>query len=301
VKRLLLTGAAGFLGRHCLPLLTDQYEVHCTTTGRGPASQGRSVWHKVDLLQSEQVVALVSDVRPSHLLHLAWITEPNTYWISEANLIWLQRSIDLIRAFRSNGGLRAVIAGTCAEYEWIQNPLSEYSTPIRPSTLYGATKAALGLVFEAFCRQQGLSGAWGRVFFLYGPGEHPSRLVPSVAQALLGSKHAPCTVGKQKRDFLYVQDAARAFAMLLASDVTGSVNIASGVGLPVRDLVGALAAQLGRPDLVQFGALPDRDEPSMIVADTSRLRGELGWHPEFTLENGIQESVEWWRRQRGSE
>ena len=101
------------------------------------------------------------------------------------------------------------MAGTCAEYEWeARGRFVEGQTPLVPQTLYGAAKHGLGVVAQAYARQEGLSLAWGRIFFTFGPGEAAGRLVPSVARALLRGEEAPVTQGAQIRDFLAVDELA---------------------------------------------------------------------------------------------
>ena len=148
------------------------------------------------------------------------------------------------------------VAGTCAEYDWTQGLCQEGVTPERPTTLYGVCKKAMHDITMAFAAREGFSAAWGRVFFLYGPGEYKERLVPSVVRALLEGREAQCTHGKQVRDFLHVEDVARAFVSILASDVTGAVNIGSGEPLALRDLVMTVAKAVGREDLVRLGVPP---------------------------------------------
>jgi nucleoside-diphosphate-sugar epimerase len=141
----------------------------------------------------------------------------------------------------------------------------------------------------------GVQTAWGRVFFPYGPAEPPTRLVPSAIRALLHGEPAPCSEGRQVRDFIYVEDVARAFVLLLASSVTGPVNIASGVDVAIGDVVTAIGRLIGRPELLQIGALPMRDfEPREITADISIL-ASLGFMPAYTLEQGLQRAIDWWK------
>jgi nucleoside-diphosphate-sugar epimerase len=147
----------------------------------------------------------------------------------------------------------------------------------------------------AFANQASLSAAWGRIFFLYGPHEHPSRLVASVIRALLRGEPAPCSHGNQIRDWLYVQDVADAFVALLNSDVTEPVNIASGQPVSIRDVVYRIAGHLGREDLIRLGAVPTlANEPPFLLADIRRLREQVGWRPKFTLETGLAQTIEWW-------
>jgi nucleoside-diphosphate-sugar epimerase len=151
-------------------------------------------------------------------------------------------------------------------------------------------------ILAAWGKLQKLSWAWGRVFFLYGPGEHPDRLVAYVIRSLLGGRPARCASGKPVRDFMHVQDVAGAFVSLLDSEVQGPVNIASGQGVPLCDMVRRIADIQGKPNLVELGAIPDRpDEPASLVADVRRLRDEVGFAPTFTLDDGLAQTIQWWR------
>jgi nucleoside-diphosphate-sugar epimerase len=135
------------------------------------------------------------------------------------------------------------------------------------------------------------------VFFLYGPGEHPDRLVSSVARRLLAGAEAPTTEGTQVRDFMHVADVAGAFAALVDSDVTGPVNIGSGRPVTVRAVVDEVARAAGRPELVRFGALPQRaGEPPELVADVGRLRDEVRFRPRYDLGSGIKDTVNYWKK-----
>lgn len=297
MKRVLLTGATGFIGRHCLPLLSAKgYGVHAVTSKMPPDNVSGVQWHQADLLSSEQVSALIARVEPTHLLHLAWFVVPGNYWTSLENLRWVQASLDLLQAFALHGGQRVVMAGTCAEYDWKYGYCSERITPLRPATLYGICKHSLQIMLDAFARQTGLSAAWGRIFFVYGPHEHPDRLVSSVIRSLLQGEPARCSPGNQIRDYLYVQEVADAFVALLESDVSGPVNIASGRPVALKDVIYKIAERLGRRDLIQLGALPtSASEPRLLVADVSRLSDEVGWSPKYDLDRGLEQTIGWWK------
>lgn len=295
-KRVLVTGAGGFIGKHCLPILIAKgFDVHAADVFSNENRQEYS-WHQVDLLDKKQCDELLALIRPTHLLHFAWYAKPGEYWSSLENIRWLEGSLHLLQAFHQNGGQRVVMAGTCAEYDWRYGYCSEYVTPLSPLTLYGVCKNALQHVLSEFSRVTGLSSAWGRVFFLYGPHEHPNRLVSSVILNLLGNKTAPCSHGGQIRDFLFVEDVASAFVSLLSSHVNGPVNIASGRPVTLREVVLAAADCLGAHERVEFGALPSPDdEPPLIVGDIRRLTDEVGWRPIHDLADGILKTVCFWQ------
>lgn len=290
MSRVLLTGGTGFVGRQAIdPLLAAGHEVHAVSRSEGGGGRGVT-WHRADLLDGAEVVA---EVEPELLLHFAWYAEHGSFWTAPENVRWVEASLRLLRAFAAAGGRRAVMAGTCAEYDW-GVPVHAYAedAPVRPATLYGAAKHALHAVAAAYAEQVGLELAWGRIFFLYGPGEAPGRLVPAVARAVLAGEVAETTAGTQVRDLLHVAEVAAAFAALVDSDVTGPVNVASGEPHELREVIQLVAQLAGRPDLVRLGARPMREgEPERIVADVARLRDEVGFQPRTGLHEGLARTV----------
>lgn len=298
MKRVLVTGATGFIGRSTLrPLREQGYDVHAVAraTRTAPAD---TTWHAADLLEPGQAERVIAAIRPTHLLHLAWEARPGVYWTSPENVRWVEATLALLRAFAGAGGTRAVLAGTSAEYDWSHGFCSEHVTPRRPVTLYGIAKDATHRVTAAAAEEAGVSLAWGRVFFLYGPHEHPDRLVASVARALVEGRSAPVSSGSQIRDFMHVDDVGGAFCALLGSDLTGPVNVATGDPVRIRDVVAVLAELAGRRDLLRLGELPDRPgDPPLLVADARRLREDVGFVPRYSLADGLAQTLEWWRSQ----
>jgi nucleoside-diphosphate-sugar epimerase len=295
LNRVLVTGASGFVGRNALtPLLEQGFDVHAVA--RTPLDVADVAWHAADLLEPTSLDALVDEVRPSHLLHLAWYAVHRDYWTSPENERWVSASTQLLRRFGAAGGTRAVIAGTCAEYDWSYGICIERETPLAPASAYGVAKDTLRRGAEALATEGGFSLAWGRIFFLYGPHEQPERLVPSVTRALLAGDPAPPTHRDLVRDFLHVHDAGAAFAALLGSSVEGPVNVGSGTGTRIRDVVHAVAHAAARPELVRDGPAPSSPPgaPS-VVADIRRLEREVGWRPSLSLAAGIEQTVGWWR------
>lgn len=303
MKRVLITGATGFIGRHCLSELSNRgYEVHAVFSRKPESDLPCECWHQADLLDFEQIPALVAKVQPSHLLHLAWFTAPGRYWTSPENLRWIQSSLSLLQTFVRHGGSRVVMAGTCAEYDWRYGFCSESLTPLNPASLYGVCKLSLGRMLASFASEAELSAAWGRIFFVYGPYEHPDRLVPSVIRALLRGRLAECSSADEIRDFLYVEDAAQAIVALLDCNVKGSVNIASGIPVSLKMLVLQIGEQLGRRNLIRLGtASASSRDSSMLVADVRRLTYEVGWLPSHDLTAGLDRTIEWWKARISSE
>ncbi len=302
---MLVTGAGGFIGRHSIAALQARgFEVHAVYSPRHTGATAADMAHHADLLQSGAAAALLERIRPTHLLHLAWITTPGVYWTSAANQAWLDASRSLLEEFLERGGERIVMAGSCAEYDWsVGGVCRETATPLADAggaavPAYAAAKLALQRVLAASLGRAGASGAWGRVFFQYGPGEHPERLVPYVIRQLLMAQPALCSPGTQVRSFLHVADVGAAFAALIGSSIEGVVNIGGAEPVRVADLIKQVATRLERPDLVHLGARPAAaNEPAELLPDLSRLHGELGWRPRHSLATGLDDTIAWWRRE----
>ena len=289
-KKVLVTGARGFLGRHCLPgLAAKGYEIHAVSSA-AHAGAG-AAWHRCNLLDADAVETLLADVRPTHLLHLAWIAQPGVFWTSRENLSWLAAGVRLADAFYTAGGTRAVGAGSCAEYAQTSADCVEDETPIAPDTLYGDAKAAMHFALRAAARGRG-SWAWARLFFPYGPGEPPGRFIPSVIDGLLRRVPVACTHGMQVRDFIYVEDAAEACVALLEGEASGAYNVGSGAGTSLGAVGGLAVGVLGNPELLRFGERPaPAYDPARIVASVGKIRREHGWTPRVTLADGIRRTI----------
>jgi nucleoside-diphosphate-sugar epimerase len=301
MARVLVTGASGFVGRQAVPILVARgHEVIAVGRPDAEMAPPEGVRFAIcDLLREGSAAELIATCRPSHLLHLAWNVTPGRFWTDPDNLDWVSTSLRLFRAFAEQGGQRFVGIGSCAEYDWSHDFLRENETPLKPQTLYATAKVAFSSLIQHVAPQLGVSVGWGRVFFLYGPGEKRGRLVSDVFLSLLEGQPALVSHGRQQRDFMHVEDVAGAFVALLESPVTGGVNIATGDCRPLADIVSAIAEQTGRPDLLRLGALPARpDDPPRLAADVRRLRQEVGFQPRFDLAAGIADTHRWWLAQQ---
>jgi nucleoside-diphosphate-sugar epimerase len=297
MKKVLITGATGFIGRQAIPpLLEKGYEIHAVSSQRSPIQLDGVTWHLVNLFDYKAVEEMIDLIRPSHLLHFAWIASPGVCWNSTDNLSWVEASLHLIRTFASNGGKRVMVSGTCAEYDWNQSVYSESVSVFRSATLYGTCKRSLYQILETFSQRVHLSFCWGYIFHLLGPYENPNRFVPSIIRGLLLQKEVACSHGTQLRDFLDVRDVADAFAYLLDTDIQGGVNIGSGNGITLKDITKKISAVIGNEHLLKFGAfIPPAAEPSELIPDTTRLNHEAGWEPKIPLNESLEEAIKWWK------
>lgn len=296
-ERVLITGGSGFVGRHCLPLI-DPNRFEVVAVGKEALSlsmaERKFQIHGLDLFDGEAIRLLLKEYRPKYLLHLAWEATPGSYWTSPLNHDWVEASFFLHEEFLKNGGERSVFAGTVAEYDWTQaSPFSEDSSSLNPATLYGQCKLEL---FRRLMKTKRGSFAWARLFYLYGPYEVPGRLVSGAFHCLYQGESFPSTDGAQIRDYLHVEDAARALLAILLSNATGAFNIGSGDRISVRQILEVIGRVTGRSDLIEFGKILQRpNDPPEIVADVTRLKNELKWRPRYSLEEGLTATSAWWK------
>ena len=300
--KVLVTGAAGFIGSHLTRRIACEGDSVWAVTSPGePTDRLADILERVsirpaDLRDRRAVQDLVSTVRPDCAVHLAWYVTPGKFWTASENLDCVAMSLTLAEALAHAGCKKLVGVGTCFEYDSDYGFLSEDVTPCRPGSLYGTCKNATRQILDAYCRKTAMPFAWARIFHLYGPAEPEVRLVPAVILALLNGQVAKCTHGEQIRDFLHVEDVAAALWAIAKSELCGTVNVGSGQPVKVRKIVETIAQYLRREKDVAFGALPaDPQEPPLLLADVRKLAKEVGWGPALTLEEGVAKTCEWWR------
>lgn len=284
--KVLVTGGSGFVGRACAEFLRARRADVIAPPSRD-----------LNLLDNTAVRRFLDRSRPTHLLHAAWRPVRGDIMVSPENVIWQQASLSLLQAFHAAGGRRAAFVGSCAEYDWSHGTCRTGITPLNPASAYGKAKNALRIAACSYAMAAGLSLVWPRVFFVYGPREHESRLSAYVLNSLLRGQPAELTHGEQIRDYLYIRDVAEGVVAALFSGIEGEIDIASGQRYTLRNIVTEIAKQVGRQDLLRLGARPaPAHDVQSVVSDTSHARAHLNWIPRTSLDAGVAELVTWGRK-----
>lgn len=299
--RLLVTGAAGFVGSHVVRCALDRgWDVHGIVRQNSDLHRlgdtiGAIHLVRCDLDDRAGLADVLSETMLDACVHCAWFAEPGRYLGAQENIASLMNSLTLLQLTAAKGCRRFVGVGSCFEYSPRFGYFAE-DTPTETTSLYAAAKTAAATVLDPLGTALGVKTTWARLFLQYGPGEDVRRLVPGVIRSLLAGEPVQTTPGEQMRDFLHITDVARALVEVTASDMTGVVNIGSGQPVSVRHVVETLAHQLERPQLLNIGALPYRaGEPMFICANNTRLMRETGWRPLFTLSSGLADTINWWK------
>lgn len=293
--RLLITGANGFIGAACVR----------AALARGHAVAGLKrpgrPW-PADLPPSDRLHWLegtlaappwpaIEAFRPEVCLHAAWLATPGVYLESPLNEVLFRESLAFLEQLALRGTRHLVGVGTCIEYRITHAPLSEVSTPVAPTTPYARAKNALREALEARAREAGWRFAWGRVFYPYGPGEHPARLCTSLFQQLRRGQPVTLKTPHSRKDYIFITDLAEAILRTLESGIEGAINWGTGEGVTVLEIARTAASLVGRPDLLRWDESVPPDPLDHVVADATRLR-QLGWRPRVSLHEGLVRLLE---------
>jgi len=310
----LVTGASGFIGRWVARHLTAA-GADLTLAVRNPAAmhdvardygiQGRVT--ELGLESAGEVFRVVNRVRPAITFNLAGYgvdrAERDPEVSHRVNILavgWLAEAVEAVDV-PVTLPQRLIHVGSALEYGDVGGNLDE-TQPGQPSTMYGRDKLAGTETLRRRAAEQGLGGLTARLFTVYGPGEHPGRLLPSLITAAMEGRDVPLSAGMQLRDFTYVGDVAEGLLRLgLSPAAPGSVlNLATGRLQTVRAFVEIAASVLEIPrHHLRFGALPVRDDEIVHERVTiERLRAALTWHPSTPVADGVRATWEFERERR---
>ena len=267
----LLTGASGFVGRQVLRALGDQCALVRIVVRDEKQREFDDLACVESLVLSPDIFAEDADWwfkvcrGVDIVIHVAWYAEPCRYLQSAKNFDCLVGTLQMAKGAVQAGVRRFIGVGTCFEYELSLGILSAES-PLQPLTPYAGSKAAVFMALSQCLPQQGVEFAWCRLFYLYGEGEDPRRLVPYLRSKFAAGQPAKLTSGKQIRDFLDVREAGHMIAEIALGHQQGPINICSGIPITVRQLAERIANEYGRRDLLEFGARPDNliDPPCVV-------------------------------------
>ncbi|MCB0218485.1 MAG: NAD-dependent epimerase/dehydratase family protein [Chrysiogenetes bacterium] len=306
-KRVLVTGAAGFVGRHLIERLRELGSVVCALDRPGtrfPAEWEGVQCEGIDLSKPTLTTKAIKDFAPEIILHLAAMIDVARAWdnLRKAMTANIVTSVNVLEAAGAlEPAPRVVLLGTSEEYGDQIAPFNE-KMQVRPVSPYSWSKTAITHLAGMAWRTFGLPTVVLRPFLVYGPSQPPGLLLPSLIRALLAGEEFEMTAGEQSRDFVHVHDVVDAILRAgLAERAVGEIiNVCSGREVQVREVALMIARELQAEELLKLGALPYRKGEAMrFVGDPHRARTLLGFSAETRLEDGIAQTIAWYRVQAG--
>ena len=282
MKKILVTGATGFIGNYVAADLLDRgFSVIASSANEEKARQAtwfsRSVFVPFDFRSFEPAVNYFDFFhRPDRMIHLAWEGLPNyksSFHIEEN----LPRHKDLLGNLIKNGLSDLTITGTCLEYGMQEGRLRE-DMPALPSNPYARAKNELRKFLEDLQQQHPFLFKWVRLFYLYGKGQNPNSLVSQLEKAISnGDKVFNMSGGEQVRDYLPVEQAAEYVVKIALQDkVNGVINCCSGEPVSVKDFVKKYLDKINKDISLNLGHYPYTDyEPMQFWGDNNKLKSIL--------------------------
>jgi nucleoside-diphosphate-sugar epimerase len=306
---ILITGATGFIGRNLLKaILEKKWNPYILLSSFDNAQNLKGI--SLDHIISSQAVfegnfrTLNGETIPSFdaIINLAASGVVSNVDLDElvgGNIIYTAKVLEFSRKI---GTKKFIHIGSCSEYAVCpEQTLISENHPIAPFTMYGATKAAASVLVSSFSRINGFSAIIARPFNVFGIWESPKRLVPQVISGILGNRQVKLSEGTQFRDFIYVEDVAKAIIEIAQSgeNLYGAYNLCTGNATSVRRLVETICDVLGKGhDLMKFGVIEMKQGENLwMVGDNKRIISDTNWKPEHSLEEGIIKTYEWLKQE----
>ena len=278
--RVLLTGATGFVGKH---ILKELRSLGCTVTVTMRPDQVPP--EDVEVIRSADIFSETVEFWEvccrdiDRVIHSAWYVEHGKYLDSELNLRCIEGTLRLFSGAQSAGVKHFQGIGSCMEYDLYSEELMRKvpigtKSPLNPTTIYGAAKAATYLAISRF--GGGIEVAWSRLFYLFGEGENKARLVPYLRSHFEAGEAVKLTNGHVWRDYLDVEEAASQIAHVTIAGISGPINICSGKAITIFEFATEIAKQYGKENLLEMeSASPKETEPFFIVGvPTIRITNE---------------------------
>ncbi|MGI6245080.1 MAG: NAD-dependent epimerase/dehydratase family protein [Pseudochelatococcus sp.] len=271
MNTVLLTGAAGFVGRKIHKHLTDSgYDVRLvlrpgSASRLSVAPQPGRIIETPDLFGETAEWWARNCEGVDTVIHAAWYVKHGVYLDAPENAACVSGTFALAKGAAEAGVGHLIGLGTCLEYRLPGTHLHADS-PLEPSNFYAACKLATYHMVRAWLASRDTVFSWCRIFYLYGEGEDPRRLAAYLRRRIEASEVARLSAGTQVRDFLDVDAAGRMIASLARTRQPGAINICSGRPITVRAFAEQIADAYGRRDLLEFGAMqPHPSDPSAVV------------------------------------
>lgn len=306
MKKILVTGATGFVGRNLVQRLIDQnYQVHILKRKSSDIWRIKDIitklhTHDVDLLEKKLLLKLLKKIKPNVIFHLANLglyagVDPP---IEDAIKINTLGTINLIASADVIDYECFVNTGSSSEYGDKQSPMRETDS-CEPTTNYALAKLAATLYAQAYAKRTKKPLATFRIFSPFGPFDHSTRLITYTILKMLKGTHLSFYNPDAVRDYIFIEDVINAYLLCIkhSDRLCGEIfNIGMGNQTQIKDVIQLLSTEIGSKSSINWDNLYKKNERLIWQADIQKAKKQLGWRPKKTLEQGLKETVSWFKQ-----
>lgn len=289
--RIVVAGAAGFVGSHCMRTLRQRgHEAFgfVRPQSKSPRFAELEVdfpLHQVDLGERDAVGSALRAIKPDGVINAAWYAEPTLYLHDlDRNIDSLKVGLVLLQSVVKEDVPHIVLAGSCLE-----------AVHTGTNSIYAQAKRCLHDVALASAVQAHVTAACAHIFSPYGPHEHPNRAVPSVIRSLLRGNPISVTSAEAFRDYIHISDVSSGLVTLVETALGGVFDVCTGSSTKLKDVFSTIASEIDRPELLQWGQAEVGPGESFDAFGNPVALLNLGWVPQFDLATGIRDAVNFWR------
>jgi len=308
MKRCIITGGSGFVGANLVRrLLEDGHEVHLLVRAHYNAWRLQTILtdihiHEVDLLDKEKLSRLVQTIQPDWIFHLAahgaYSSQTDLEQMVETNILG---TINLVQTCLNTGFETFVNTGSSSEYGYKDHAPLETDL-LEPNSHYALTKATATMFCRYTSQSKNIPISTLRLYSVYGPFEEPFRLMPTVILRGLKSELPPLVKPDIARDYVYVDDVISAY-LLTATNThqeLGSIyNVGTGRQTSLLEVVETAKRVMNIKAEPQWGSMDNRSwDTNVWVSNNLQIQKQLGWRPKFNFEQGFQQMIDWFRKNK---
>jgi len=296
MRKILITGAAGFIGSNLINTLLKQ-ECEIAVINRSDNPNFKNIKKYIgDICEYSFIEKSILDFQPNKVFHLAGYKNrsPDIAEVSLSLNVNLIGTLNLYQALLKVTTVQSVVSlGTTDEYGINNSSFTEssFENPISP---YGFSKLCGTQLAKFFNRNFNLPVVVLRPTIAYGPLQANDMFIPSLINTLIANKDFKMTEGNQLRDFIYISDLVE--AMLLISEnqnCSGEIfNVGYGESLKLKDVASTIASGLSKEYLLKLGSIPYRQNEVMkYVTCIDKFKNKFGWKPKINFKKGIELTV----------
>lgn len=305
-KKILVTGATGFIGKNLVESLKEKFEVYALILDE----KEKNIIPQIDYILWKTFFDRENEIKTldgkklgkiDTVIHLAsYGVNPKDNDIDKMIESNINLTKDLILNLERVSCKNIIFTGSGFEYGDKGKVKLKEDMELNPFSLYGATKVSAFLIGKKLCESLGINYINLRLFNIFGEYEGSNRLIPQIINNYLEGKELNFTAGNQVRDYLYIKDIIEVYEMILEKNIYNNetYNVCSSEEVTIKEFITKVADIIGiNKDSLKFGTIPSRKEEALyIVGDNSKLKRDFDWNRKYSYEFGIKNIYDFFQK-----